>query len=143
MRTVHREAIVPHAAETMYDLVNDIEAYPRFLPWCPESEVLERGEHEVKARLTLSRGGLRRSFTTLNRMEPGRLIDITLIDGPFRHLEGEWHFHPLRQDASRVSLDMSFDFSSRVIDAMLGPVFHQVANSLVDAFVRRARELYG
>lgn len=143
MRKVHREALVPYSAREMYDLVNDIESYPDFLPWCREARVLEHWDNELHARLTLSKGGVRRSFTTRNRMEPGRLIDITLVDGPFRHLDGEWHFEPLRDDASRVSLDMHFDFSGPLIAAMVGPVFHQIANSLVDAFTRRARDVHG
>lgn len=143
MRSVHREAMVPYTADAMYGLVDDIERYPEFLPWCREAVVLERWDREVEARLTLSRGGVTRSFTTRNRMEPGRLIDITLVDGPFRHLEGEWRFEPLREDASRVSLDMHFDFSNHLISAVVGPVFHQIANSLVDAFTRRARQIHG
>ncbi|MDQ2069108.1 type II toxin-antitoxin system RatA family toxin [Natronospira bacteriovora] len=143
MRTVKREALVPFSAQAMYDLVNDIESYPRFLPWCREARVLSREETEVTASLTLAKGGLRKSFTTRNTMEPGRLIDIQLVDGPFRHLEGEWRFEPLREDASKVKLDMRFDISHSVLDAVLGPIFYQISNSLVDAFVRRANDVHG
>ncbi|MCP1727005.1 ribosome-associated toxin RatA of RatAB toxin-antitoxin module [Natronospira proteinivora] len=142
MRSVQREALVPYSAEAMYDLVNDIERYPDFLPWCREARVLESADTELTASLTLIKGGLRRSFTTRNRMEPGRLIDIQLVDGPFRHLEGEWRFEPLRDDASKVKLDMRFEVAG-LLDAVLGPVFHQIANSLVDAFVRRAQDRHG
>jgi ribosome-associated toxin RatA of RatAB toxin-antitoxin module len=128
----------------MYALVNDIESYPRFLPWCREATVLSRaGDEELTARVSLAKGGIRKSFTTRNRMEPGRLIDIQLVDGPFRHLEGEWRFEPLRDDASKVKLNMRFEISHGVLDAVFGPVFHQIANSLVDAFVRRAKEVHG
>lgn len=143
MRSVEREALVPYSAEAMYDLVNDIEAYPGFLPWCREARIQSRSEQEVIASLTLSKGGIRRSFTTRNRLEPGRLIDIQLVDGPFRHLEGEWRFEPLREDASKVRLDMRFEVASGVLDTVLGPIFHQIANSLVDAFVRRAQVIHG
>jgi len=142
MRSVQREALVPYSAEAMYQLVNDIERYPEFLPWCREARLLDSTESELTARLTLVKGGLRRSFTTRNRMEAGRLIDIQLVDGPFRHLEGEWRFEPLRDNASKVKLDMRFEVAG-LLDAVLGPVFHQIANSLVDAFVRRAREIHG
>lgn len=143
MRSVEREALVPYSAEAMYELVNDVESYPRFLPWCRSAEIRSQGENEVTASLTLAKGGIRRSFTTRNRLEPGRLIDIQLVDGPFRHLEGEWRFHPLRDDASKVTLDMRFEVASGVFDAVLGPIFHQIANSLVDAFVQRARDIHG
>jgi len=143
MRNVEREALVPYSAAAMYGLVNDIERYPEFLPWCREAKLLSSTEHELMASLTLVKGGIRRSFTTRNTMQPGRMIDIQLVDGPFRHLEGEWHFEPLRDDASKVRLDMRFEVASGVLDAVLGPVFHQIANSLVDAFVRRAREVHG
>ena len=142
MRSVQREALVPYSAEAMYQLVNDIERYPEFLPWCREARLLESTDSALTARLTLVKGGLRRSFTTRNRMEAGRLIDIQLVDGPFRHLEGEWRFEPLRDNASKVKLDMRFEVAG-LLDAVLGPVFHQIANSLVDAFVRRAREIHG
>ncbi|MEA5446900.1 type II toxin-antitoxin system RatA family toxin [Gammaproteobacteria bacterium AB-CW1] len=143
MRKVQREALVPFSAQAMFELVNDIESYPQFLPWCRDAKVLSREEHELTASLTLAKGGIHRSFTTRNSMEPGQLIDIRLVDGPFRHLEGEWRFEALREDASKVKLDMSFEVSSGVLSAVLGPVFHQIANSLVDAFVRRAHQVHG
>jgi len=143
VRTVEREALVPYSAEAMYELVNDIESYPGFLPWCRDARVLSRSENELTASLSLAKGGIRKSFTTRNRMEPGRLIDIQLVDGPFRHLEGEWRFEPLREDASKVKLDMRFEISHGMLDAVFGPIFHQIGNSLVDAFVRRANDIHG
>lgn len=143
MRKVDRSAIVPYSAERMFALVDDIEAYPDFLPWCRAARIESRDESLVRASLELSRGGVHKWFTTENRREPGRAIDIRLVEGPFRFLEGRWRFQPLGEEGSRVSVEMEFEFSSRMLDMMIGPVFHQICNSLLDAFVARARELYG
>jgi ribosome-associated toxin RatA of RatAB toxin-antitoxin module len=143
MRTVHREAIVPHAAERMYELVNDIEAYPRFLPWCPEAEILEAGEQEIKARLTLSRGGLRRSFTTRNRLEPPTLMTMSLVEGPFSRLEGKWQFTSLGDHSCKVEFELEFTLQSRLLGMAVGKLFEVVASRQVDALCNRARVIYG
>lgn len=143
MRTVHKSALVSYSAREMFDLVNDIEAYPTFLPWCRDARVEHVTETEVHASLELARGGVHKWFTTRNEIDPGRVIDINLVNGPFRHLDGKWQFTPLGEEGSRVTLDMSFEFSSRMLSVVVGPVFHQICNSLVDAFVRRAADVYG
>ena len=110
---IHREARVPYAAARMYALVDDVAAYPKFLPWCPRAEVLAAAEREKTARLTLARGGLRTSFTTRNALEPGRRIDMHLQDGPFRHLHGVWTFADVPHGC-RVALDMESHRLSKV-----------------------------
>lgn len=143
MRKVQRSALVPYPAEEMFALVDEVEAYPRFLPWCRNARVESRQGEVLRASLELSRGGLHKWFTTENRREPGRRIDIRLVEGPFRRLEGHWRFEPLGAEGSKVSLDMEFEFASRMLDVMFGPVFHQICNSLLEAFVREAHARHG
>ena len=143
MRKVNKNALVPYPAKDMYALVNDVERYPEFLPWCRASKILEQSTTEMRASLDLARSGFHKTFTTRNRLEPSRAITITLEQGPFKHLEGRWHFDDLDGDGSKVSLDMEFEFASAVLDLMAGPVFHEICNSLVDAFIRRAVALHG
>ncbi len=143
MATVKKSALVLYSAAEMYALVEDIEAYPRFLPWCRSTQVLSRNEDEVRATIEMVKGGVHKSFTTCNRMQNHKMIDIRLLEGPFKRLEGYWRFEPLRADASKVSLDMEFEFASSLLRVAVEPVFKQIANSLVDAFCKRAVELYG
>jgi len=143
MRRVNKSALVPYPAAAMYALVNDVERYPEFLPWCRGAKVLAHTESEMQASLELARGGFHKTFTTKNALQPGHAITMTLLDGPFKHLEGRWHFTDLDQEGSKVALDMEFEFKSGVLDLMAGPVFHEICNSLVDAFIRRATELHG
>lgn len=143
MATVKKSALVLYSAAEMYALVNDIEAYPQFLPWCRSTCILSRGEEEVRATIEMVKGGVHKSFTTCNRMQKHKMIDIRLLEGPFRRLEGYWRFEPLRADASKVSLDMEFEFSNQLLRMAIEPVFKQIANSLVDAFCKRAVDLYG
>lgn len=144
MATVSRSALVPYSPRRMFELVNDVRRYPEFLPWCASTEVIEDTPHEMLARLDLAFGGLKKSFTTRNRLQPDKMIEIRLVDGPFHHLEGFWRFNALGDgEACKVVLDMEFDFSTPLVKFAFGPVFTQIANSLVDAFTKRARELYG
>ena len=143
MRSVRRTAIVPYHAGEMFDLVNDVEAYEQFLPWCSRSEVLSRNEETVEATLELRHGAISRAFTTRNTLSRGRAIDIGLLGGPFRHLSGGWRFDPLGDDGCRVTLEMEFEFESRAVDLLFGGFFEQTCNSLVDAFTARAEAVYG
>ena len=143
MPTVFRQALMPYSARQMYDIVNDVEHYPAFLPWCAKGELLQQqGEHMLEARILMQKGRLNHSFSTRNRMQPGEWIHIELIDGPFRKLEGDWAFTPLADDGCKIELKLEFEFSSRLVSALIGPVFTQIANSLVDAFCQRAHQLY-
>lgn len=143
MPTINRSALVPYSAQAMYDLVNDVDAYVQFLPWCKSSQVLARSEDEVRASIQLARGAVQKSFTTVNRLQPGKMIEIRLVEGPFRHLQGFWRFESLGDQGCKVLLDLEFEFSNRLVSMTVGPVFHQIASTLVDAFTRRAEEVYG
>ncbi len=144
MTIITRSALVPYSPDQMFDLVNDVEAYPSFLPWCRHSQIISRSDTEVLACLDLAKGGVHHVFTTRNTIKPGESIDITLVDGPFQHLEGRWQFIMIGDDQGcRVQLDMDFEFSNRIISIALGPVFTQISGSLVDAFCTRAQEIYG
>ncbi len=143
MKQVRKSALVPYSAEQMFDLVNGVEHYPEFLPWCSTVRVLARNAHSVKATVALVKGGLRQSFTTQNVMEAGRRIEMRLIEGPFRHLHGVWSFHPLGEAGCEVVLAMQYELSNGVLMLAFGQAFNQIANTLVDAFCRRASDLYG
>ncbi len=143
MTQIKRSAIVPYTPNEMYELVAAVDDYPRFLPWCESTRVLEREPDAVTASLTLNKGGLRKSFTTRNRLQQDKSIEMRLLDGPFRHLEGYWVFEPAGESGCRVRLDMEFEFANRLLSMAVGPVFTQVANSLVDAFRDRAEAIYG
>jgi Oligoketide cyclase/lipid transport protein len=141
--TIHRSALLPYAASKMYRLVNDIEAYPQFLPWCRSARILLRNEDEVRASIELVRGGIHKSFTTLNRLQKNKMIEMRLIDGPFHHLEGFWRFDSLDENACKIRLDMDFQVSGGLTRLTFGVLFNQIANTWVDAFCQRAAELHG
>ena len=127
----------------MYELVSDVEAYPAFLPWCNRSDVLKRAGDTVDASLELHKGSISKTFTTRNSHRQGEAIDITLLGGPFRHLEGGWRFDALGDDGCKVSLELDFEFESKMVDMLFGSFFEETCNSLVDAFTTRAVEVYG
>lgn len=143
MPDIQQNIVVPYTAAEMYQLVNDVEKYAEFLPWCKESSVLKRETDEIHAQLVLSGGGFQKSFTTCNRLQPDKMIEIRLVDGPFKQLEGFWRFEKLEDIQSRVSLNLEFEFSNKLLSLAFGPVFHQVMHSLVDAFCKRAEAVYG
>lgn len=143
MTVISRSALVSFSAENMFDLVDNIETYPAFLPWCKSTTIHNRDADEVRASIELSKAGIHKTFSTVNRTQRGKIIEMRLLEGPFKHLEGFWRFETLSDTASKVSLDIEFEFSSKLLDMTVGPVFGQICNSLVDAFVKRAQELYG
>ena len=142
MTVIKRSAEVPFSPEQMYQLVNEIERYPEFLPWCVSSDVHSRDADEVKASLAIAKGGLRKSFTTLNRLQKDKMVEVRLISGPFKRLQGFWRFEPIGENRSRISLDLEFEFINRLLSMAIGPVFNQVANTFVDHFVKRAHAVY-
>jgi ribosome-associated toxin RatA of RatAB toxin-antitoxin module len=142
MKDIARSAIVEHSATEMYALVEDIEAYPRFLPWCAEATVHERHPGSTRATLTAKVGALRQSFTTENENTPGEAIRMRLLKGPFRRFSGEWRFVPLGEKACRIEFTLSYEFASRTLGKLLSPLFDGMADSMVDAFVRRAEQVY-
>ncbi len=143
MRRVRRSAIVPHSVADMYAIVDDVASYPEFMPWCSDARELERSEELVVASLELSRGGLSRWFTTRNCRDTPHRLDMTLVDGPFRALDGGWHFRELGGNGAEIRLDIEFEFDSLLVGLTFGPLFEYTCNSLVDAFVGRAAALHG
>ena len=143
MKTISRSAIVEHRAAELYALVEDIEAYPLFLPWCLAAEVHERSAGRTQATLTVGLKGIRQAFTTLNENRPGEAIDMRLVAGPFRRFLASWRFTPLSAGASRIDFTMEYEFSSRLLARLLEPLFDRIADSMVDAFARRADAVHG
>jgi ribosome-associated toxin RatA of RatAB toxin-antitoxin module len=139
MKRISRSAIVECSADAFYALVEDIEAYPGFLPWCAAAEVRERSPGRTVATLTLGVKGIRQSFTTENANLPGRSIDMRLLEGPFKRFAAAWRFSALQAHACKVEFSLQYEFANRVVAAALGPVFNRIADSTVEAFTRRAR----
>jgi len=142
MKRVARSAIVPHSAARLYALVEDIESYPRFLPWCVAAEVKSRNPGETLATLSFGVSGIRQSFTTRNANRPPEAIDLKLVEGPFRHFAAAWRFKPLGENACKVEFSMEFEFASRTLAVLLQPFFEHLADGMVDAFTRRADEIH-
>lgn len=142
MTTIHRHALVEYSAAEMFALVDAIERYPEFLPWCGATDILSRDADAVRATIQISKGGVTKSFTTVNHLHPHKMIEMRLVEGPFHHLEGFWRFDALEENACKVSLDLDFEFSSRMMQIVVGPLFNQIANTLVDAFCQRANQVY-
>lgn len=143
MTIIKRNALVHYTPRQMFELINNVEEYPRFLPWCHQSHVKSRSDSEVEATLDIAWSGIHKSFTTRNHLHPYDHIEITLVTGPFRHLEGRWSFIALGEHGCKVNLDLEFEFSGGLMDRLFQPIFNHIANSLVDAFCKRAVEVYG
>lgn len=143
MPTTNQTAIVPYSAADMFTLVNRVEDYPKFLPWCHASDVFFRTEDEVKASITVLKSGIQKSFSTHNFIQNNKMIEMRLLSGPFRHLHGFWRFETLNENETKVSFDLEFEFSSKLISLALEPLFQHIGNSIIDAFHKRAAVLYG
>lgn len=143
MAIVEKSVLVGHSAARMYALVEDVAAYPQFLPWCSGAEVRRPDAHQAVATLHVNYHGLQLHFTTENRMEEAALIEMTLVHGPFRHLDGFWRFVPLAEQACKVEFRLSYELSGKVMEKLAGPVFNHIASTFVEVFVRRAVALYG
>ncbi len=154
MKTVHKSVLIWYSAAEMYALVTDVASYPAFLPWCDKSRVVEQDESGMTAEIGLALGGVRQSFTTRNTHLPDREVKIKLLSGPFSNLDGVWAFTPLGaagegsrgsdgERACKVVLDLHYGFDNRALAAIVGPVFDKIASTLVEAFVKRAEQVYG
>jgi ribosome-associated toxin RatA of RatAB toxin-antitoxin module len=143
MKRIARSAIVPHSAAQLYALVEEIESYPRFLPWCVSAEVRSRSPGATLATLTVRMSGVKQSFTTQNENRAAEAINLKLVEGPFRHFAAAWRFQPLGERACKVAFSMEFEFASRALAALLQPLFERIADSMIDAFTRRADEIHG
>jgi len=142
MKRIERSAIVEHSCAEMFALLDDIESYPRFLPWCAEARVHPMGT-EKRATLTAALGGLRQSFTTRNRNHAPQAIDMTLLEGPFRHFVAAWRLRSLSAQACEIRFALEYEFSSGALGKLLEPLFEHIADTMVGAFTRRADEVHG
>ena len=146
MKTVHKSVLIWYSAEEMFALVTDVPNYPAFLPWCDQASVLADDEAGMTARVGIAFGGIKQSFTTRNTHVPGRQVQLHLVDGPFSKLEGQWDFSPVGAEGERackVEFSLRYDFDNFALAALVGPVFGKIAGSLIDAFVKRASQVYG
>ncbi len=140
MRKIERFAYVKHSSKEMFLLVNDIESYPEFLPWCERTEIHESSNEIITASIHMERAGLKASFTSTNLMKFYESIDLSLKDGPFNHFQGGWKFDDLGNDGSKIYFELEFEFKNRLLDATLGPFFEDICEMMVNAFVKRAEE---
>ncbi|HXZ55543.1 MAG TPA: type II toxin-antitoxin system RatA family toxin [Burkholderiales bacterium] len=143
MSSVGRSALVSHSAQQMFALVSEIESYPEFLPWCDRASFAERGPGRTVATLRINFRGLKEEFTTENLDRPNERIEMRLVSGPFRRLEGAWIFTPVSAGACKVELNLRYEFANVILRKVVGAVFDEIANSLVDAFARQADRRYG
>lgn len=141
MAQVEKTVLVPHAAAKMFRLVDSPERYPEFLPWCSGVDLIHRDEQSTSATLHIRYHGVKQRFTTLNRKVFPTHMEIKLVEGPFRRLEGTWDFIPLAEDACKIEFRLHYDFSSAVLEKIISPVFSAIANTFVDAFVARADQV--
>ncbi|WP_313473105.1 type II toxin-antitoxin system RatA family toxin [Rouxiella badensis] len=137
-----RSALVPFSVEQMYNLVNDVDAYPQFLPGCTGSRVLDKTDNTMTAAVDVAKAGISKTFTTKNTLTSNQSIDMQLVDGPFRKLMGGWHFTPLSPEACKVELNLDFEFTNKLIELAFGKIFKELAGSMVQAFTQRAKEVY-
>ncbi len=142
MPTISRSALVMHNVEQMYSLINDVLAYPQFLPDCNDSKIVSRSENEMTASLLVAKGGVSKWFTTKNTLELNKTIKMDLLDGPFKKLTGSWLLTPLSEEACKISLDLDYEFSNKMFALAFGRVFNHLANNMVQAFTSRAKEVY-
>lgn len=142
MPQISRSALVMFSAQQMFDLVNDVSRYPEFLPNCSGAKVLCENNHAMSASVEISKAGLRKWFTTENTLVTGKAIEMKLIDGPFKKLAGGWKFTELDEHACKVSLELDFEFTNKLVELAFGKVFNEVANNMVKAFSLRAKQVY-
>lgn len=143
MAVVEKSVLIARSAQQMFDLVDRCEDYPEFLPWCSQTRVEFRDERKTVATLHIHYLSVKSHFTTENEKLVPQRMSLKLVDGPFRRLEGLWLFKPLADDACKIEFSLSYEFSSKLFERVIGPVFSQIANTFVDAFVRRADDVYG
>jgi ribosome-associated toxin RatA of RatAB toxin-antitoxin module len=143
MAEIKRSALMPYPARVMYDIVNDVERYPEFLPWCGGVELFHVDEQSMEAAILMRAAGLNHWFRTRNRMVPGESIEISLVDGPFSRLEGYWRFTPIDSDGCKIDLMLQFEVKHSLAAAIIAPAFSRIANTMVESFCNRARDLHG
>jgi ribosome-associated toxin RatA of RatAB toxin-antitoxin module len=142
MAQIKRSALMPYPARVMYDIVNDVEKYPEFLPWCGAARVEQSDEHSMLAAILMQTAGLNHWFKTRNRMVPGESIDIALVEGPFSKLEGHWRFTGIDGEGSKIELVLQFEFKHHLLGALASRAFSRIADTMVESFCNRARDLH-
>ena len=140
---VEKTVLVGHSAAQMFALVDAVEAYPRFLPWCDDVKLLNRDDTHTRATIHINYHGVKHSFTTENTKNPPQSMTIRLVEGPFKVLDGRWRFLELSPEACKIEFCLHYEFSSWILEKLVGPVFSYIANTMVDAFVQRADKVYG
>ena len=143
MPAINRSALVMYSAEQMYQLINDVLAYPIFLPDCSNSKIISQDENSVTASLLVSKAGLKKWFTTKNTLVSNQQVTLELVDGPFNKLQGHWLLTPLSSEACKVSLELEYEFSNKMFDLAFGRIFNNLTNNMVQAFTQRAKHVYG
>ena len=143
MTKVNKSVLVAYPASRMFTLVDTVEQYPEFLPWCGGVKIIRRDRQITLAEIEISYHGIHHHFTTENTKQEPRLMEIRLVEGPFRKLDGTWRFHDLNGQGCKIEFNLCYEFSSHLLETLLGPLFSHIANTFIDAFVRRARQIYG
>ncbi|MCP5244651.1 MAG: type II toxin-antitoxin system RatA family toxin [Burkholderiales bacterium] len=143
MAEIEKTVLVEYSAEQMFNLVDGVEQYPEFLPWCGGTVVKPQNETITHATVKINYHHVKHSFTTENKRKPPELIEMTLLDGPFEHLDGHWRFIPLSDNACKIEFRLHYTFSHKILEKLVGPVFHMIANSFVESFIERAESVYG
>lgn len=143
MPEVVKSVLVPYTPEQMFGLVDDVQRYPEFLPWCSSVEVALHDERITRATLRINYRGIKQHFTTANAKDAPRTMRMQLVDGPFRMLDGNWRFNDLNGRGCKVEFNLHYEYSNRVLATLVGPVFGHIADTLVEAFVKRAGQIYG
>ncbi|MFC5499911.1 type II toxin-antitoxin system RatA family toxin [Caenimonas terrae] len=146
MKTVQKSVLIWYTAQEMFDLVVDVDHYPQFLPWCDQARVVERFDNGMLAEIGIAFAGIHQTFTTRNTHVPGKAVHVKLVSGPFSDLDGHWTFTPVGENgerACRIDLEMQYGFQNLALAALVGPVFDKIAGTMVDAFVKRAEQVYG
>jgi ribosome-associated toxin RatA of RatAB toxin-antitoxin module len=143
MALVEKSVLIEYSAAQMYALVENVAAYPEFLPWCGGTEILKKEGDITRAAIIIDFRGIKQRFSTQNRAQPPTLIEMNLVDGPFRQLDGSWRFKALGEDACKIEFRLHYEFSSKLLEKIVGPVFHYIATTFVEAFVKRAQQLHG
>ena len=143
MQQIFRSALVPYSAQQMYRLIDDIDSYPQFVPYCQSTKIIERSEQQVVAELVVAKSGFAKSFTTKNTLSPPNAIRMDLVDGPFKHLSGDWKLTALSDVACKIELDIQFEFSNKLASLAFSSMFNQLVQSMVTAFTERATQVYG
>jgi ribosome-associated toxin RatA of RatAB toxin-antitoxin module len=141
--TINRSAIVPYSCAEMYDLVTNIDEYPDFLPWCGGSRIISSTPEKLVAEIQIAYKKINKGFTTENTLMPNERMVMNLVEGPFKHLRGDWVFTQLEDRACKVALELDFEFSNKLIAFAIGPIFSNIANTFVDNFRQRAEQVYG